>query len=65
MTRCVFRSPRLSLPHPTALSVMGMGERSDTAPPVPPPPHGVVDAASDSRASSHSDTSAHNDDPLE
>ena len=57
-----------ALPAPplySALTLMGMDEWSDTAPPVPPPPDGVDDTASDSGASSHSDASSHNDDPLE
>ena len=56
-----------ALPAPplySALTLMGMDEWPNTAPPVPPPPDGVDDVASDSGASSHSDASSHNDDPL-
>ena len=58
----------VALPTPplySALTFMGMDELPDAALPVPPPPDGVDDAASDSGASSHSDASSHNGNPLE
>ena len=57
-----------TLPAPplySALTVLGMDEWPEAAPPVPPPPDGVKKAASDSEASFRSDASSHNDDPLQ
>ena len=57
-----------ALPTPPLYSLLiltGMDVWPEAAPPVPPPPDGVDDAASDSRASSCSDATSHNDDPLE
>ena len=57
-----------TLPTPplySALTLLGMDEWLEAAPPVPPPPGAVDDAASDSGASSRSDASSHNDEQLE
>ena len=58
-----------ALPAPplySALTLIGMDEWPDAAPPVPPPPNGVDEAALDPGASSHSDartmTTLSNDD---
>ena len=57
-----------ALPTPplySTLTLLGMDEWPDAAPPTPPPPNGVDNAASDSGALSHSDATSHDDDPLE
>ena len=60
-----FPEALLAPPLYSALTLLGMDEWPNTAPPVPPLPDGVDEAASDSGASSQSDASCNNDDPLQ
>ena len=64
----LFVSVLEALPAPplySALNLLWMDEWLEATPLAPPPPDGVDDAASDSGASSRSDTSSHSDDPLQ
>ena len=60
-----FPETLLAPPLYSALTLLGMDEWPEAAPPAPPPPDGVDAAASDTGASSGSDASSHSDDPLE
>ena len=68
MVDALFVSFPEALPAPpfySALPLLGMDEWLEAAPPTPPPPDGVDDTASDFGASSCSDATSHDDNPLE